>query len=373
MASCFAETIEVLYITLGIGTGMATSLMTLVGYTIIPHYFDKKRGMALGLTQAGVGISLFVFSALNGFLVSMYGVQGALLILTGVSLHVIPLGSLLHMPDYAKHTQLNLDEKQAELESLIGNRTASDNMDKKKVHQPSQNINDEVPRDIPDSNQTNALDSDIDNSKYNKLRSCLYMLGFDLFADKYFTILIITCLFICIPHNIVPTVLPDHMIWTGTSKAEATATLMVIGIANTCGRLCVWNLSKENALIWMDILAISSLISGASLACTVFYNEYWMYIVLCVLFGVTRAIYVIYFSLLLMHIVDTDRTHHAFGVSMTLAGIVLLVGMPGLGALAEITHHQWGYMVVFISAGACEIIAGLLCIIMRILYYRNQK
>ncbi len=352
--------------------------MTLVGYTIIPHYFDKKRGMALGLTQAGVGISLFVFSALNGFLVSIYGVQGALLILTGISLHVIPLGSLLHMPNYTmpnytKHAQPTLDEKQAELESLIGNTTASDNMDKKKLHQPSHSINDEVQSDIPDSDQTNACDSEIDNSKCNRLRSCLYMLGFDLFADKYFTILIIISLFICIPHNIVPTVLPDHMIWTGTSKAEATATLMVIGIANTCGRLCVWNLSKENALIWMDTLAISSLISGASLACTIFYKEYWMYVVLCILFGVTRAIFVIYFSLLLMHIVDTDRTHHAFGVSMTLAGIVLLCGMPALGALAEITHHQWGYTVVFISSGACEIIAGLLCIIMRILYYRNKK
>ncbi len=350
---------------------MATSLMTLVGYTIIPHYFDKKRGMALGLTQAGVGISLFVFSALNGFLVSMYGVQGALLILTGVSLHVIPLGSLLHMPNYTKLIQPNLDDKQAELESLIGNRTASDNMDKKNVYQLTQNINDEMPSNIPDSDLTNACNGD--NSKYNRLRSCLYILGLDLFTDKYFTLLIITCLFICIPHNIVPTVLPDHMIWTGTSKAEATATLMVIGIANTCGRLCVWNLSKENALMWMDILAISSLISGASLACTVFYNEYWMYVVLCIIFGVTRAIYVIYFSLLLMHIVDTSRTHHAFGVSMTLAGIVLLVGMPALGALAESTHHQLGYMVVFISAGTCEIIAGLLCIIMRILYYRNQK
>ena len=148
---------------------------------------------------------------------------------------------------------------------------------------------------------------------------------------------------------------------------------MIIGIANTFSRLCVWNLSKENVLLWMDILAISSLISGASLVSTVLYQTYWMYVALCILFGVTRGIYIIYIALLVMHIVGAERTHHGFGVKMTLVGILLLVAMPACGALAEATRHQWGYTIVFIVCGVSEIVAGLICIIMRIMYNMNYN
>ncbi len=294
--------------------------------------------------------------------------QGTLLILTGVSLHVIPLGMLLRMPSYnhGKHhgnKQQEPDNDSGELESLVANKPSPNNDDNMKS----------IENHCRPESYDELTEQQSNGYKGSKLAAFLYVLGLDLFKDKYFSVLVVVYLLILLPHHIVPTLMPDHIVWTGGSKAQATTTLVVIGIANTCSRLFVWNLSKENVLLWMDILAISSLVSGASLACTVLYTDYWMYIALCILFGLTRGIFVIYHSLLLIHIVGAGRSHHGFGVQLTAAGIMLLLGMPASGALAEATRHQWGYVIVFIVVGVCEIIAGLICILMRIRYHIHCK
>ncbi len=118
----------------------------------------------------------------------------------------------------------------------------------------------------------------------------------------------------------------------------------------------------------LDILTVSSLLSGTGLVCTILYNEYWMYIILCVLFGITRGIAIIYFSLLLIQIVGKSRSHHGFGVCMTIFGIAILMGMSSFGKITDVTYTVWGYNIGFIVLGSCEIIAGFIFIGIRVLY-----
>ena len=128
LASYFAQTIEVLYVTLGFGIGFANNLVLLVGFTIIPHYFDKQRGMALGITQAGNGIGMFIFFPLNGYLVSTYGLQGSFLLLAAISLHTIPLGLLIKEPLHEQSQDANLKADVQELHSMPQNyETLGDN------------------------------------------------------------------------------------------------------------------------------------------------------------------------------------------------------------------------------------------------------
>ena len=69
-----------------------------MAFAIVPYYFEKRLGMAIGFTQAGVGIGLVVFSVLNTYLVVTYGLQGTLLILAGIAAHTIPLGMMMQKP-----------------------------------------------------------------------------------------------------------------------------------------------------------------------------------------------------------------------------------------------------------------------------------
>ena len=116
LMSSFAPTLEVLYVTLGMGTGFSQSLLGVVIFAIVPQYFDKKLGMAVGLTQTGVGVGLFVFSALNGYLIATYGLQGTLLILSSIAAHTIPLGMMMRrpIPDTTEHARKPPDQTTTE-------------------------------------------------------------------------------------------------------------------------------------------------------------------------------------------------------------------------------------------------------------------
>ncbi len=84
--------------------------------------------MALGITQAGNRIGMFIFSALNGYLVSKYGLQGSFLLLAAISLHTIPLGLLIREPLHEKSQDANLKPDSQELHSMSQNyETLGDN------------------------------------------------------------------------------------------------------------------------------------------------------------------------------------------------------------------------------------------------------
>ena len=98
MVSSFFRQFEILFITLGAGVGFGTGLIRLVSMSMIPHYFDKHLGLATAITLSGYGIGLFLFSIINHYLVSCYGLQGSFLILAAISLHAVPLGLLMNVP-----------------------------------------------------------------------------------------------------------------------------------------------------------------------------------------------------------------------------------------------------------------------------------
>ncbi len=56
LASSFASNILLLCITLGVGVGCGSGLITLVNYAIIPCYFEQRLAMATGVSRVGNGV-----------------------------------------------------------------------------------------------------------------------------------------------------------------------------------------------------------------------------------------------------------------------------------------------------------------------------
>ncbi len=324
LTSCFTPTLEVLYVSLGMGTGFSQSLLVVTVYTIVPYYFNKNLGMAIGFTNAGYGIGLFIYSALNGFLVATYGLQGTFLILTAVAANIIPLGLMMRKPPNTKGHATKMQDhaaeqdedcekqslltenkpgdfvKEAEEQSLLKSRNDARNTESELF-----NFNDNLePVDIG----KDMTPSKKQNSSCQNTASFFYTSGLDLFTNKYYTILILATTFISIPHHVFHTVIPDHIKWTGGTEWQATSSLVIIGAANAISRLSIWKLSNDEIYRSIDVLTISSLLSGTGLVCTLFLYEYWMYIILCVLYGFTRGVYMIYYGLLLIQIVGKGKS-----------------------------------------------------------------
>lgn len=64
---------------------------------IVGQYFDKRRGLAVGLATAGVGIGMFVFPPLMEWLFQTYAYFGTMVLMAGISLNLC-VCSMLYRP-----------------------------------------------------------------------------------------------------------------------------------------------------------------------------------------------------------------------------------------------------------------------------------
>lgn len=71
--SVFSPNIYVMYITIGFVGGVSTGVFYLASLIIIPEYFDKKKGIATGITMAGSGIGFFVGPPILEKTIKAYG------------------------------------------------------------------------------------------------------------------------------------------------------------------------------------------------------------------------------------------------------------------------------------------------------------
>ncbi len=239
-------------------------------------------------------------------------------------------------------------------------------------------INDEHDNadEIKEIAENHQFDQSIDKTHKkglkSKLQSIAEYVGLDLFRNKTYTLTAFASAFVTLPQQLTPTALPEHILWTGGSTNQAANTLVIIGIASIFSRLFLGRLSSENQRIRLNILILSSILSGTSLVCCFIYTSYWMYIVFSVLFGITKGILVIYFALFMVYVVGKERGHQGFGINYTIKGIVLLVGMPVFGAVADHTFKTWGYNFVFICLGVAEIISSLIFLTIRFFWMREE-
>ncbi len=375
--------IELLYLTLGVGVGMGTSLILIVNYSIIPHYFDKRLGLATALTQTGPILGLFLFAALNNFLLSTYGFEGSLLILAAVSLHLIPIGMLMKMP--TKQRKVNKDAENEEMQKLlaVGENSKEYRGDGHVMKAMNDPVENDEKREKADPKEPRAdLETDIEsderekkgesNGKRTKLQSVAEYFGLDLFRNKSYALTAVASGFVTLPQQMTTTVLPEHILWTGGTRQQATNTLLFIGISSIFFRLFLGRLSSENQKTRLNILSISSIVSGTSLVCSLFYNTYWMYVIFSVLWGITKGILVVYFALFMVYVVGKERSHHGFGIAYTIKGTILLIGMPAFGAVADGTFDAWGYNLVFLCLGVAEVIVGLIFLAIRLLFMDKE-
>ena len=70
---------------------------------IIGHYFVKYRGTANALVSCGASVGQFAFSPLFSYLISEYGLKGALLLKAGTFLQCVIFGMLLRPPSFFVH------------------------------------------------------------------------------------------------------------------------------------------------------------------------------------------------------------------------------------------------------------------------------
>ncbi|KAM3860016.1 monocarboxylate transporter 9-like [Diretmus argenteus] len=89
MLSAFAPNVPFLIFSYGIVIGIGCGLLYAASVTITCLYFDKKRGLALGVITTGTSVGGFLFATAQIELIESFGVDGCLLIIGAVTLNII--------------------------------------------------------------------------------------------------------------------------------------------------------------------------------------------------------------------------------------------------------------------------------------------
>uniref|UniRef100_A0A667ZE13 Monocarboxylate transporter 13 n=1 Tax=Myripristis murdjan TaxID=586833 RepID=A0A667ZE13_9TELE len=97
-ATCLAH----LYLTMGVITGLGWGLVFTPMVVSVMGYFTRRSALALGLGFSSIGLSSFIFNPLFQLLVEKYAWRGALLIMGGLSLNIVPCGALIRRQKQSK-------------------------------------------------------------------------------------------------------------------------------------------------------------------------------------------------------------------------------------------------------------------------------
>jgi len=92
--SAAAPNIVMLYVTIGLCTGLGFGLIYLPAIVSVSMYFEKRRAFATGIAVCGSGIGTFIMAPVTEGLIKRLGWQGAFLVLSTIVLTNIFFGAL---------------------------------------------------------------------------------------------------------------------------------------------------------------------------------------------------------------------------------------------------------------------------------------
>ncbi|KAL7861417.1 hypothetical protein SRHO_G00128580 [Serrasalmus rhombeus] len=93
--SSFATSLEYLYLSLGVLTGVGFSFCYTPAVAMVGTYFKARKALAYGIAMSGTGIGTFILAPVVQLLIELYSWRGALLILGGLVSHLCVCGALM--------------------------------------------------------------------------------------------------------------------------------------------------------------------------------------------------------------------------------------------------------------------------------------
>jgi MFS family permease len=200
----------------------------------ISKWFDKKRGMALGITSSGASLGTVVMAPFATFLVANFGWRSAYIVLGAIAwLVVLPLSSLF----------------------------------KRNPHEIGA---------LPDGEKSDSTDGRFEKPKNNQEDS-LQSAGLSLrqlFSTGIFWLFIFIFLFTATSRFIILTHLVPHVTDIGFSAAQAAAVFSLLGVTAVVGRVFMGTISDKIGRKLTFI--ICSLVETGAMVWLIWARDLWM-------------------------------------------------------------------------------------------------
>lgn len=360
LISSFVTSIEFLFVTYGIIGGIAKSLAYTASIIMVGYYFDKRRGIAVGITTAGVGLGTFIYAPLMEWSFKTYSFFGTMIILAGVALNLFPCG-LLYRPLKIKR---NTVYKKEEMESLTKNDVTALPTPDSDLVQPN-NLND--PELIRKSCRQKC------SSAFSQIFSIMKSgLDFQLLRNFHF---LCFCFNICMftsSHWSIPVFLPALSLERGIQKMEAALLISIIGISDLISRILMGLfldmkcIKPYRRFIFTAIIGVQVIMT---FSCS-YATRFWEFALICVTYGSLSGGTIAQISIIIVDLLGVDKLASSFGWSLCFSGIGILLGPPIAGKIRDSSKN---YSMIFFFAGGMMFVGFLFLLCSTILYWWEKK
>ncbi|XP_055031233.2 monocarboxylate transporter 7 [Misgurnus anguillicaudatus] len=342
--TAFTTSINQMYVTMGIVTGLGYCLTFLPTVTILSQYFSKRRSLVTAMASTGESVAIFAFAPAFTALKNCIGWRYTLVVIGTLQSTIIISGALLRpIVIKPKTSPTGSDQKipEDQLQSSISSGDSGvQSLDKMKQGLESVKVQDEAePLQVPQNQQDNRMQGKNKLLDLTVLKegSFLCYSAFGLFATLGFFA----------PQLYVV----DLSASMGTERDKAAYMLSTMAVAEIFGRLSIgWVLS------WGRVRKVFVLLGCVSLMCLVLVlftlvREFWGLAVCCVLYGFLLG------NIASTHIpmlaeddvIGIERMPLAVGVYVCIQSFAGLAGPPLGGVLVDITQN---YSSAFFSCAA---------------------
>ncbi|XP_008297343.1 monocarboxylate transporter 12-B [Stegastes partitus] len=110
LLSSFSSSLELLYFSMGVLTGLGFALCYTPAIAQVGCYFRQRKALAYGVAMSGSGIGTFVLAPAVQLLIELYSWRGALLVLSAVVANLCVCGALLRPITLQEEEEAEEDE-----------------------------------------------------------------------------------------------------------------------------------------------------------------------------------------------------------------------------------------------------------------------
>ncbi|XP_028824092.1 monocarboxylate transporter 9b isoform X2 [Denticeps clupeoides] len=354
MLSAFAPNVQFLMFSYGIVVGLGCGLVYAATVTITCQYFDKRRGLALGIVTTGTSVGGFLYATVQNEFIELFGLDGCLLIIGSLALNIVACAGPmrpLQLPAYYLRQRAALEKAEQLLDTPGAPRESSKASDK--TNDPLVAADPEEPMG---SQRRVCLALLRLVKKKQKSYSRYVRSTADLLQDPVFLALCVTMLLFTI--GAFPPLLFMEDVAQSEGLIDGISVIPLVSIVQFAGVLGKLVLGMLTDIRWVSSTCLyASTVVGSGLALLVIpaTHSYTGLQAISAVIGFLSGNWSIT-PYVTTKIVGMERLTEAYGILMFFGGLGIMLGPPIVG-----WFYDWmqSYDLAFYFSGTCVLLGGL--------------
>ncbi|KAL4219592.1 hypothetical protein ACF0H5_022165 [Mactra antiquata] len=389
--SGFVPALPYLYLTYGVLGGIGRAFAYTPSLIIVGYYFNKKRGIAVGISTSGVGIGCMIFPPVIEVLFTHYGFRGTFWVLSALMSHFFICGCLFRSIE--RHREIMESDRK-----IAARREALPNDEPKNKLLTPVSMETKIQNQLSNQNAAKLSTSMkiIANAKINSRRPSFFtrkfsqvklaikgsnnkkggakkpLLELHLFRNYAFTAICVQLFLFTLSFNSTFVFLPALAETRGISKMEGAFLVSILGMCDGIARIVmssILDLKKVKPYrlwIYNSVMFLTAIVSLIMPSVKSFYE----FAIISAFYGVLSGTYISQKSVIVVDVLGVEKLSSSVGLLLLFQGVSGLIG-PTVGGVFKDELGSYDMAFYFGSIGIIS--GGLTMLSANIWMYRQKK